>query len=60
VLIAMGVPPEQALSSVRLSLSKYSTDAEVDHLLETLPPIIEKLRGASPKASTAATQEISQ
>ena len=60
VLIAMGVPPDQALSSVRLSLSKYSTDAEVDHLLETLPPIIEKLRGASPKASTAATQEISQ
>jgi len=60
VLIAMGVPPEQALSSVRLSLSKYSTDAEVDHLLETLPPIIEKLRGASPKASTAVTQEISQ
>jgi len=60
VLIAMGVPPEQALSSVRLSLSKYSTDAEVDHLLETLPPIIEKLRGASPKASTAATQENSQ
>ena len=60
VLIAMGVPPEHALSSVRLSLSKYSTDAEVDHLLETFPPIIEKLRGASPKASTAATQEISQ
>ena len=60
VLIAMGVPPEHALSSVRLSLSKYSTDAEVDHLLERLPPIIEKLRGASPKASAGATQEISQ
>ena len=60
VLIAMGVPPEHALSSVRLSLSKYSTDAEVNHLLETPPPIIEKLRGASPKASPPAAQEISQ
>ena len=60
VLIAMGVPPAHALSSVRLSLSKYSTDTEVDHLLETLPPIIEKLRGASPRESAATTQEISQ
>ena len=60
VLIAMGVPPEHALSSVRLSLSKYSTDVEVDHLLDTLPPIIEKLRGASPRESAATTQEISQ
>jgi len=60
VLIAMGVPPEHALSSVRLSLSKYSTDTEVDHLLDTLPPIIEKLRGASPRESAATTQEISQ
>lgn len=60
VLIAMGVPPEHALSSVRLSLSKYSTDTEVDHLLDTLPPIIEKLRGASPRESATTTQEISQ
>jgi cysteine desulfurase len=60
VLIAMGVPPEHALSSVRLSLSKYSTDAEVDHLLDTLPSIIEKLRGASPRESASTTQEISQ
>ena len=60
VLIAMGVPPEHALSSVRLSLSKYSTDAEVDHLLDTLPPIIEKLRGASPRESATTTREISQ
>ena len=60
VLIAMGVPPEHALSSVRLSLSKYSTDTEVDHLLDTLPPIIEKLRGASPRESATTTREISQ
>ena len=60
VLTAMGVPPDHALSSLRLSLSKYSTDAEVDHLLDTLPPIIKKLRGASPKTSATTAREISQ
>ena len=57
VLTAMGRTPEQAIGSIRLSLSKYTTDAEVDYLLEKLPPIIEKLRGASPKATKPAVQE---
>ena len=56
VLTAMGVSPEHALGSVRLSLSKYSTDAEVDFLLEKLPPMIAKLRGASPRAAEPAVQ----
>ncbi len=60
VLTAMGVPLEHALGSVRLSLSKYSTDEEVEHLLDTLPAIINKIRGVSPKTSGAATQKISQ
>ena len=49
VLTAMGRTPAQALGSIRLSLSKYTTEAEVDHLLETLPGIINKLRAVSPK-----------
>ncbi|MBR89938.1 MAG: cysteine desulfurase NifS [Verrucomicrobiales bacterium] len=49
VLMAMGRTPAQALGSIRLSLSKYTTEAEVDHLLETLPGIINKLRAVSPK-----------
>jgi len=57
VLMAMGRTPTQALGSLRLSLSKYTTDAQVDHLLEKLPPIIEKLRGASPAASKPAVEE---
>jgi len=59
VLTAMGVAPEHALSSVRLSLSKYTTDAEIDFLLEQLPPIIATLRGASPRPEIAAASETS-
>jgi cysteine desulfurase len=53
VLIAMGQSPEKAIGAVRLSLSKYTTDAEVDWLTGKLPPIIEKLRGASPRPAAA-------
>jgi cysteine desulfurase len=56
VLTAMGVSPEHALGSVRLSLSHYSTAAEVDFLLEKLPGMIAKLRGASPRATEPAVQ----
>ena len=48
VLRAMGVPFTCAHGSVRLSLSRYTTDAEVDHVIATLPGIIERLRGISP------------
>ena len=40
---------EQAIGSIRLSLSKYTTDVEVNYLLEKLPPIIRNLREVSPK-----------
>ena len=48
VLISMGVPHEKAHGSVRLSLSSDNTDEDVDYIIETLPPIIEKLRNMSP------------
>ena len=60
VLTAMGLPQELAMGAVRLSLSKYSTDEEVDHLLEKLPEIIAKLRGNLPKTPKPATQEVGQ
>ena len=56
VLTAMGVSPEHALGSIRLSLSKYTTDAEVDFLLEKLPEMIAKLRGASPRSTEPVVQ----
>ena len=58
VLTAMGLSPEHAMGAVRFSLSKYTTDAEVDYLLEKLPAIIEKLRGASPKTEQPAAEAV--
>ena len=44
VLTAMGFSAARAQGSIRLSLGLYNTAADVDYLLEQLPPIIEKLR----------------
>jgi cysteine desulfurase len=44
VLAAMKIPTSKALGAIRLSLSRYTTAAEVDSLLKTLPGVIEKLR----------------
>ncbi len=48
VLRAMGVPYTAAHGSVRFSLSRYNTDAEIDLILEKMPPIIRRLREISP------------
>ncbi|MBQ7036335.1 MAG: cysteine desulfurase NifS [Clostridia bacterium] len=48
VLLAIGLPHEIAHGSLRISLGAENTEEEVDAFLETLPPIIEKLRAMSP------------
>jgi cysteine desulfurase len=48
VLRAMGVPFTFAHGSIRLSLSVYNTEAEIDFAIEKFPIIIERLRGLSP------------
>ncbi len=48
VLLAMGIPPEVAHGSLRLTLGRENTEADVDYLLETLPGIVQKLRAMSP------------
>jgi len=48
VLLSMGIPPATAQGSVRFSLSVYNTREEIDTVIETLPGIINKLRGISP------------
>jgi cysteine desulfurase len=48
VLRAMGVPFTAAHGSVRFSLSVYNTEAEIDKVIEVLPPIIRRLREISP------------
>lgn len=60
VLTAMGLTPELAISAVRLSLSKYSTDEEVDHLLAKMPEIIAKLRGNPSLKPKSKPQKVEQ
>lgn len=48
VLRAMGVPFTCAHGSIRFSLSRFSTDEEVDAIIGELPPIIQRLRELSP------------
>jgi cysteine desulfurase len=44
VLAAMGLPRERVLSSVRFSLGRTTTREEIEHVLEVLPPIVERMR----------------
>lgn len=48
VLLAIGLPPEIAHGSLRLTLGKDNTEEEIDYVIDILPGIIEKLRALSP------------
>ena len=48
VIRAMGVPFTAVHGSVRFSLSRYTTDEEIDYVLDKLPPVIRELREMSP------------
>jgi cysteine desulfurase len=48
VLTAMGLPPERARGSLRLSLGKQTTAADIDRILAALPETVARLRSLSP------------
>jgi len=48
VLTALGLDPLQAHSSLRFSLGKWTTEEEIDRVLNTLPRIVANLRAMSP------------
>ncbi|MFC1998582.1 cysteine desulfurase family protein [Chloroflexota bacterium] len=48
VLTAMGFPPEIAAGSLVFTIGKSATDADIDYVIDTLPPIVERLRQMSP------------
>ncbi len=50
VLRAMGVPFTAVHGSIRFSLSRYTTDAEIDRVIDVMPSIIGELRSISPFA----------
>ena len=56
VLTAMGIPFTAKHGSVRFSLSRYTTEAEVDIVIEQFPQIVERLRRLSPYWDQAANQ----
>jgi cysteine desulfurase len=48
VLLAIGLKPQEAHGSLRLSLGKYTTREDVDYVLEVVPKSVERLRQISP------------
>ena len=51
VLQAMGLPYTILHGSIRFSLSRYTTDKEIDKVLEVMPGIVQRLRDLSPFSS---------
>lgn len=48
VIRAMGVPFTAAHGSIRFSLSRYNTEADIDYVIEQMPAIVQRLRELSP------------
>jgi len=48
VLVATGLRPEQAHGSLRVSLGRFTTEKEINKLIQVLPKIVEKIRQISP------------
>jgi cysteine desulfurase len=55
VLTAMGLIPARARASIRFSLSKLSTEEEVDEALKLIPAAVARLRELSPTYKTRET-----
>ena len=47
VLLALGLVPEIAQGSLRISLDISNTEEEIDYMLEVIPQVVEQLRGMS-------------
>jgi cysteine desulfurase len=54
VLTAIGLSREDARATIRFSLGHQTTGEEIDYALETIPPVIERLRELSPTYRKAA------
>lgn len=53
VILALGLDRATAQGSLRLTLGRETTEADVDALLEALPPIVQRLRSISAEPVTA-------
>ncbi len=48
ILLAIGLKPQEAHGSLRISLGRYTTEKDIDYLIKVLPGIVKKLRKISP------------
>lgn len=48
VLLAIGLTPQEAHGSLRISLGRFISEEDVDYLLNKLPKVVERLRKISP------------
>ena len=55
VLLAMGVRHELARGSLRITLGTGNTMEEIDHFLQVIPDVVERLRALAPRAPREAT-----
>ena len=46
VLLALGIPPQLAKGSLRLTLGEQNTKEDVEYILSVLPAVIERLRAS--------------
>jgi len=53
VLLALGLSPEQAHGSLRFTLGRENSEADVERVLDVLPAIVAKLRAMSPLLKTS-------
>ena len=54
VLMAMGIDTVLAQGTLRFSMGRGTTEAQIDHLLDVFPPIVERLRKMSPLSASKA------
>ena len=49
VLLSIGLPHEIAHGSLRLTFGDENTEEDIDYIIKTIPPIVERLRSMSQK-----------
>lgn len=57
VLLAIGLPHEEAHGSLRLTISHETTDEDIDYILATLPGVVDRLRQMSPLYDAVKNQK---
>jgi cysteine desulfurase len=57
VLTAIGLHAEEARASLRFSLGRHTTQADIDFALQVVPPVVAQLRELSPTYQKAAAHD---